>query len=144
MNGSEDIDEVVSDGRDREIEKTKLALNDPLTYAIIGAAQKVHGMLGPGFVESTYQAALCKELMLREIHFESQKEFEVFYEGMLCGTYRPDLVVAEKVILELKAVKELAKEHRMQALSYLKASGLPLALLINFGSTSLEVRRLRN
>ncbi|HOF18874.1 MAG TPA: GxxExxY protein [Phycisphaerae bacterium] len=117
---------------------------DALTYEIIGAAQKVHRTLGPGFSEATYQTAICKELMIRGVPFFSQKEYEVYYEGVLCGTYRPDLVVAEMVIVELKAVSELAKEHRAQALSYLRASNLPVALLLNFGSASLEVRRLKN
>ena len=120
------------------------AMRDPLTYAIIGAAQKVHMTLGPGFTESTYHAALSKELMLQEIPFQTQQEFEVFFEGTLCGTYRPDMVVGEKVVVELKAVSELAKEHRAQTISYLKASGLSRALLLNFGAASLEVRRLIN
>jgi GxxExxY protein len=117
---------------------------DALTYLIIGASRKVHRTLGPGFTESTYQAALREELVLRRTPFESQREFDVYYEGTLCGRYKPDLVVSGKVVVELKAVAALAKEHRSQALSYLKASGLPLALLLNFGGVSLEVRRLRN
>lgn len=82
--------------------------------------------------------------MLNGISFESQREFEVFYEGMLCGTYRPDIVVEGKVIVELKAVAGTIKEHRAQTISYLKASALPVALLINFGSASLHVRRFDN
>ncbi len=115
-----------------------------LTYAVIGAAQKIHGTLGAGFTESTYHKALSKELMLTGISFESQREFKVFYEGMLCGTYRPDMVVEEKIIVELKAVVNTIKEHRAQTISYLKASELPVALLINFGSASLQVRRFEN
>ncbi len=112
-----------------------------LTYAIIGAAQKVHGTLGAGFAESTYHNALSKELMLRGIALESQCEFEVRYEGMLCGTYKPDMVVEGKVVVELKAVVDTVKEHRAQTISYLKASGFPVALLINFVSASLQVMR---
>ena len=118
--------------------------SDALTYELIGAAQKVHRTLGPGFAESVYHKALSKELMLLGVPFASQKEYEVFYEGTLCGSYRPDLVVRDEVVVELKAVAALAKEHRMQTISYLKASGLTRALLINFGETSLEVRRLKN
>ena len=124
-----------------------LDADDPinaLTYTIIGAAHKVHGTLGAGFTESTYHKALSRELMLTGISFESQREFEVFYEGMLCGTYRPDMVVEGKVIVELKAVVDTIKEHRAQTISYLKASRLPVALLINFGSSSLQVRRFEN
>lgn len=119
-------------------------IDDPLTYEIIGAAQKVHRVLGPGFTEATYHSALCKELVVRNIPFESQREFEVYYEKALCGTYRPDMVIDNKVIVELKAVSELAKEHRAQTISYLKASGLGTALLVNFGGASLEFRRLKN
>ena len=125
-----------------------LDADDPVnafTYAIIGAAHKVHGTLGAGFTESTYHKALSRKLMLTGISFESQREFEVFYEGTLCGTYRPDMVVEGKVIVELKAVVDTIKEHRAQTISYLKASGLPVALLINFGSSSfLQVRRFEN
>ncbi len=129
---------------DPDIDRTKQAVRDPVTYTIIGAAQKVHSALGPGFSESTYHAAFCKELILRDIPFESQREFEVYYEKTLCGTYRPDLVIMDTVIVELKAVSELCKEHRVQTLSYLKASELSVGLLINFGSASLEWRRLVN
>ncbi len=127
--------------------RSGLDSDDPinaLTYAVIGAAQKVHGTLGAGFTESTYHKALSKELMLNGISFESQREFEVFYENMLCGTYRPDMVVEGKVIVEPKAVVDTIKEHRAQTISYLKASGLPVALLINFGSASLQIRRFEN
>jgi GxxExxY protein len=117
---------------------------DPLTYAVIGAAQKVHRTLGPGFSEGTYQAALGKELMLRAIPFESQAEYEVYYEGMLCGRYKPDLVVSGRLVVELKAVVAVAKEHAAKTISYLKASGLPVALLLNFGALSLQVRRFKN
>jgi GxxExxY protein len=117
---------------------------DHLTYDIIGAAQKVHAALGMGFPEALYHTALCRHLMEQKISFESQKEFEVYYNGYLCGTFRPDLVVNGQVIVELKAVESLCAEHRLQTISYLKASGLSRALLLNFGSKSLEVRRLVN
>ncbi|HUS46922.1 MAG TPA: GxxExxY protein [Phycisphaerae bacterium] len=144
MTERDDIPDPSSATEDAEIIRTRQAIRDPLTYAIIGAAQKVHSALGPGFAEATYQAAMQKELMNRKIPFESQREFEVFYEDTLCGTYRPDLVVADRVIVELKAVRELARDHWAQALSYLKASRLPAALLLNFGRSSLEVKRLKN
>ena len=129
---------------DPEVARTRRMVEDPLTYAIIGAAQKVHRTLGPGFRESTYQQALAKELMGAEITFVSQPEYEVTYEGLLCGTYKPDMVVREEVIVELKAIAKLASDHVAQTISYLKASGLPTGLLLNFGRASLEWRRLKN
>ncbi len=119
-------------------------MNDPITYRIIGAAQKVHRALGPGFGERTYHVALCREFTLQQIPFSSEFEYQVFYEDCLCGVYRCDLVVRDEVIVELKATGSLAMEHRLQTLSYLKASGLPRALLLNFGAASLEVRRFAN
>lgn len=118
-------------------------LRDPLTFEIIGAAQKVHRSLGCGFIEATHQAALAKELSLRGLSANLQREFEVFYEGMLCGTYRPDMIVGN-VVVELKAVNQLAAPYIAQTISYLKASGLPTGLLLNFGSPSLQVKRFRN
>lgn len=119
-------------------------VSDELTYAIIGAAMKVHRELGMGFVESTYQRAMARELILRRISFETEKEFEVFYEGTPCGTYRADMVIEGKVITELKAVSALCGEHKAQLVSYLKASGLPTGLLMNFGASSLEIRNYRS
>ena len=124
--------------------RRRASLRDPLTFAIIGAPQKVHRTLAPGFKESTYQHALTVELAGREIPFVSQPEFDVLYEGVLCGKYQPDIVVENRVVLELKAVSDLAREHYAQAISYLRASGLPVGLLINFGTKSLTWRRFRN
>ena len=116
-------------------------VTDALTYEVIGAAQKVHRALGPGFRESTYHKALGRELILRRIPFESEREFEVFYEGTFCDTYRPDIVVDGTVIVELKAATGTTAVDRLQTLSYLRASGLHKALLLNFGAASPEVRR---
>ena len=124
--------------------RRRASLRDPLTFAIIGAPQKVHRTLAPGFKESTYQHALTVELAGREIPFVSQPEFDVLYEGVLCGKYQPDIVVENRVVLELKAVNSFAPEHFAQTTSYLRASGLPVALLINFGSKSLTWRRFQN
>jgi len=129
---------------DPGVAKTQRMLRDPVTYAIIGAAQKVHRTLGPGFAESTYQRALAKELADMKVAFASQPEYEVFYEGAHCGTYRPDMVVAEHVVIELKAVSGISGDHIAQTISYMKASRLPKALLINFGGRSLEWRRFQN
>ena len=116
-------------------------LDDRLTFSVIGAAQRVHAILGPGFTEAVYELALRKELSLRQVPFVSQQEFDVFYEGTLCGRYRTDMIVDKKVVVELKAVDKLAPEHKAQLVSYLKASGLMIGLLLNFGAVSLGVRR---
>jgi len=118
--------------------------DDRLTYAIIGAAQTVHTKLGLGYNESVYHIALTRELIHRQIPFESQKSFEVFYEGFRCGTFIADLLVGGQVIVELKAVATIIDDHRMQLVSYLRASGLSRGLLLNFGSRSLQMRRIIN
>ena len=119
-------------------------VHDPLTFDVIGACMKVHRTLGMGFTEDVYQRALQMELMRRQIGFASQREYEVFYEGMFCGKYRVDMVIEDRIILELKAVEDLARPHYMQTISYLRASGLSTGLLVNFGSTSLQTRRFEN
>jgi len=113
-----------------------------LSYAVVGCAQRVHAAPGPGLPESVYHRALCHELAVAQIPFQSHPEYEVVYEGHVCGTFKPDIVVEEKMILERKATDSLCTQQEAQAPSYLKASGLRLAILINFGETSLVVKRL--
>ena len=113
-----------------------------LSFKIIGAAMEVHGILGPGFLESVYQAALEKELSLRGIPFHHQVELPVSYKGDLVGVYKADLVIDRKIIVEIKGISKLNASHNAQALHYLAATGLELAILINFGAGSLEYRRL--
>jgi len=113
-----------------------------LTYAIIGCCQRVHSALGPGFPESVYHKALCHELMLAKMPFESEKAFEVHYREACCGLFRVDLVVDERVVVEIKALNRLNGDHMSQVLSYLKASGLHVGLLVNFGQRSLETKRV--
>jgi GxxExxY protein len=113
-----------------------------LSFAIIGAAMEVHQILGPGFLESVYQAALEKELKLRGIPFQHQVELPVSYKGDLIGVYRADLVVDEKIIIEIKGISRLNASHEAQAIHYLAVTGLQLAILINFGIGSLESRRV--
>lgn len=112
-----------------------------LTFAVIGAAMEVHSILGSGFLEAIYQTALEKELTLRGIPFEHQVELPVSYKGELIGVYKADLVIDKKFVVEIKAVR-LMPGHQAQAMHYLAATGLRLALLLNFGSTSLEHRRV--
>ncbi len=105
---------------------------DVLAKAVIDAAIEVHRNLGPGFLESVYEEALAIELNVRGIRFERQKAISVKYKEQPVGEGRLDLLIAEKLLVELKAVETLAPIHKAQVISYLKATGLQLGLLINF------------
>jgi GxxExxY protein len=113
-----------------------------LSYAIIGGAMEVHNILGSGFLEAVYQAALEKELRLRGIPFERKVKLPVSYKGELIGDYEADLVVDGKIIVEIKSIFRLTPAHEAQAIHYLAATSLQLAILINFGETSLQSRRV--
>jgi GxxExxY protein len=102
-----------------------------LTRAIIGAAIDVHRALGPGFLETVYEEALCIELGLRGLSYAQQTPIAVSYKGKTVGESQLDILVEDRVILELKAVDYLAPIHSAQLLSYLKATGLKVGLLIN-------------
>ena len=117
-------------------------LHKELSYRIVGCAQKVHSTLGPGYPESIYHKALCHEMAQAKVPFESEKLIQIYYNGVLCGEFRLDLLVDAKVVVELKALDGLNDQHLAQTISYLKATGLKLAILINFGQKSLEVRRV--
>jgi GxxExxY protein len=108
-----------------------------LTQAVIGAAIEVHRELGPGFLEVVYEDALCIELESRGIGFVRQAAVEVLYKGRIVGQGFIDLFVEESLIVELKAVEQLLQIHTAQVISYLKATGLPLGLLINFNVPKL-------
>jgi GxxExxY protein len=115
-----------------------------LTEIVIGCAIEVHRALGPGLLESAYEICLCRKLSLRGIPFERQIAMPVVYKGVKldCG-YRADLVVGGKILVEIKAVDQLAPIHEAQLLRYLKLSGLKVGLLINFNERVLThgVRR---
>ena len=113
-----------------------------LSFAIIGAAMEVHNILGSGFLEAVYQVALEKELKLRKIPFEHKVKLPISYKGELIGEYEADLVVDEKIVVELKSTSRFSSAHEAQAIHYLTATGMQLALLINFGAGSLEYRRV--
>ena len=113
-----------------------------LSYAIIGAAMEVHSILGSGFLEAVYQTALEKELRLRGIPFERKVKLPVLYKGDLIGEYEADIIVDGKIIVEIKSVSRLTSAHDAQAIHYLAATGLQLAILINFGESSLQSRRV--
>ena len=109
-----------------------------LTRAVIGAAIDVHRALGPGFLESVYENALCLELHERGIPFEHQPLITVAYRGRPVGQARLDLLVAGELIVELKAIDAILPIHQAQVVSYLRATGLRLGLLINFNVHSLR------
>lgn len=119
-----------------------------LTQTVIGAAIEVHRALGPGLLESAYEECLCRELELRGIPFESQRRLPVVYKGLEldCG-YRIDILVAEQLVLELKAVEKLEPIHEAQLLTYLRLGGWNVGLLINFNVELLKQgirRRVHN
>ncbi|MBI3650617.1 MAG: GxxExxY protein [Acidobacteria bacterium] len=110
---------------------------EALMKKVIGAAIEVHKHLGPGFLESVYEAALCHELTLQRINFERQKEIEILYKNIAIKGQRLDLVVEQQLILELKAVEAILPIHTSQVISYLKATGLRASLILNFKSRLL-------
>jgi GxxExxY protein len=113
-------------------------------YAVVGAAIEVHRELGAGFLEAVYQEAMERELALRGISFEAQRELVIHYRGQpLSKIYVCDLLCFDKVLVELKAMDRLTGREEAQVINYLKAAGLPVGLLINFGAHGkLEWRRL--
>ena len=113
-----------------------------LTEKVIGAAFEVHRELGYGFLEKVYENALARELDQHGVPVLSQAPIEVRYKGQVIGSYFADLLVDGSVICEIKAIRALASEHEAQLLHYLKATGIKVGLLLNFGSRSLQVKRL--
>jgi GxxExxY protein len=114
---------------------------DELSGRVIGAAMRVHSTLGYGFTEAVYQNALAIEMALEGIPFEREVKLEVRYRDQLIGIYRVDLLVEGRLILELKAIQTILPEHEVQVVNYLAATGLETALLLNFGTKSLQVKK---
>ena len=127
-------------------EHTEKEESNSLTGKIIGAAIDIHRALGPGLLESAYEACLIYELHLRNMKVENQKAMPIFYKDVMldCG-YRADLVIEDQVIVEIKSVANLASIHEAQLLSYLKLSNCKYGLLINFNVKLLKegIRRFR-
>jgi len=113
-----------------------------LTQKIIGCSYRVHNELGAGFLEKVYQNALAIELRESRVPFEQEFPLSVHYRGHLVGEYVPDFIVDSKVIVELKATSDLAAPHEVQLVNYLKATGLRVGLLINFGKSVVVKRRI--
>ena len=115
-----------------------MELND-ISYKIIGCAYKVHTQLGPGLLESTYQLCLEYELIKAGLIIESQKALPVIYEEIkLDAGYRIDILVNNKIVIEIKSVDEIAPIHKAQVMTYLKLSGLKLGLLLNFNVVDMK------
>jgi len=119
---------------------------DELAHAVIGASIEVHRRLGPGHLESVYENALAIEMELRKIPFERQRPFDLLYRDQPVGEGRMDFLAGGLLVIELKAVDTLAPIHKVQVLSYLKATGLQLGLLINFNVPVLRegIQRIVN
>ena len=115
---------------------------DSLTEGIIGCGFKVGNALGHGFLEKVYENALAHELRQEGLTIEQQKPIAVEYDGVVVGEYFADLLVENQVLVELKAVKQFDKMLEAQCLNYLKASGLSVCLLLNFGASRVQVKRL--
>ena len=119
-------------------------LLDELTYKVIGCAMKVHQILGNGFQEVIYQRCLAIEFETAEVSYAREAEQIIFYKGREVGSRRADFVVDEKILVELKALTLLEDVHLAQAKNYVVAYDFPVGLLINFGATSLQYKKLFN
>jgi GxxExxY protein len=117
-------------------------LYESLSNRVIEAAIEVHRELGPGFLEAIYESAMRLALKSREIQFVSQAEVEIFFGGKPIGFHRLDLIVENKIVIELKAIKTFEDIHYAQVRSYLKATTLQLGLLLNFNSPALAIKRI--
>jgi GxxExxY protein len=113
-----------------------------LSYEIMGAIFEVHKELGPGFLESVYEKALIEELTRRRIKVESQKVIDLSYKSKKIGVHRLDIVVEDKVVIELKTAERFSIHHKAQLTSYLKASGYKLGILVNFSKSKIEYQRV--
>jgi GxxExxY protein len=125
-------------------QKMKEQIQDDLTYKIIGCAMKVHSYLGNVFQEVIYQRALAIEMTNQGVSFAREVEMPIFYDNQNIGSRRVDFVVANEIVVELKAIIQLEDVHLAQGLNYLVAYKMDKGLLINFGAKSLDVKRLRH
>ena len=117
---------------------------DEITYKIIGCAMKVHNTLGNGFQEVIYQRCLAIEMENTGLGFEREKEHPIYYNSIEVGRRRADFIVADSVVVELKAFLNLEDVHLAQAKNYVVAYNLPVGLLINFGASSLQYKKIFN
>ncbi|WP_054534141.1 GxxExxY protein [Herpetosiphon geysericola] len=117
-------------------------IHGELSYQVIGSAMEVHRTLGPGFLESVYQKALARELLLRQVVFEEQVPLIVRYKEAIVGDFIADFVIDTCIIIEIKAISTLHPKHEAQTLNYITLTGFRLGLLINFGANSLQYKRI--
>lgn len=113
-----------------------------MTNIILGSCFEVMNELGVGFLESVYKNALVINLKEKGLDVAVEQQFSVYYRAQKIGIYRADIIVDKKVIIELKCCKELTSEHKSQLINYLKATGIPLGVLVNFGKRIIEYNRL--
>ena len=113
-----------------------------ITYKINGAVFEVNRILGPGFLEKVYENALLIELRQRDLRAQNQVPIDVTYKGQNVGNYIADLLVEERVIIELKTVQNITKLHEAQLLNYLNATGIKVGLLVNFQNKKAEIKRM--
>lgn len=123
--------------RKKEIEQME---NDPFTERIIACAYKVHNVLGPGFLEKVYENALLIELNRQGFKTLQQYPIKIYYDDQIVGDYFADLLVENKVLIELKAIQSLSREHEVQLVNYLTATRIEIGLLLNF-SQSVQIKR---
>ncbi len=123
-------------------ESAERASLEALVETVVGAAYEVSNVLGAGFLEKVYERALMQELSLRDLRAATQRPFPIAYKGKNVGAYSADLVVEDRLLVEVKCVEQFSNEHLAQCINYLKASGLHLALLINFRRSRVEWRRV--
>jgi GxxExxY protein len=128
----------------KPINKDKTMKHEELTRRIIGCAMRVHAALGNGFQEVIYQRAMEIEMRIEGLAFEREKEMFVYYSEYEIGTRRADFFVEEKIMVEIKAIIRLEDGHLSQALNYVEAYKMEIGLLLNFGSKSLEFKRVHN
>ena len=115
--------------------------HEDLTRKIIGCAMAVHRTLGPGFLELVYQNAFVHEMRKQGLSVEPKKKITVRYDDVVVGNFEADVLVEEEVMIEIKAVEHLIPAHEVQLVNYLTATGRDIGLLINFGASSLSVKR---
>ena len=120
-------------------------IKDPETYGIIGAAMEIHRELGPGFLEHVYHEALAIELTERNIPYKHEVDLPIWYKGRpLRKSYRADFICYDSLVVELKAITQMANVEKAKVINYVKATNFERGLLINFGAESLQYKRIVN
>ena len=138
---TEDCPERAKEARPVNTDEQRQAINT-ITEKIIGCAYKVSNELGCGFLEKPYENALVHELRKSGLAVQQQHPIRIYYDGVVVGEYAADIVVDGTVILELKAVRTLDSIHKAQCMNYVRATGLPICLLLNFGTPKLQIKRI--